>query len=75
MLPNEIRDLLRKPPAVVNGTRRHFLCRHDTMCEQDAVIIVTEGGGLVDDARAIGIGDVGVYENPKTLGRVLCNEW
>ena len=44
------------------------------MCKQDTVIIVTEGGGLVNNACAVGIGDIVVDKNPKSLGRILCNE-
>jgi hypothetical protein len=74
MLPDEIRDLARKPSTVVNWTRGHFFCRYHTVCKQDTVIIITEGGGLMDDACAVSIGDVVVDKNPKGLGPILCNE-
>ena len=74
MLPNEIRDFVRKPSTVVNWTRGHFFRRYHTVRKQDTVIIITEGGGLMNDARAICIGDVVVDKNLKTLGRILCNE-
>jgi len=74
MLPNEIRDLARKPSTVVNWTRGHFLRRYHTVCKQDTVIVVTEGGGLMNDTCTIGIGDVVVDKNPESSGRILCNE-
>ena len=74
MLPKKIGDLARKPPAIINGTRRHFFCRYDTVCKQDTVIIVTEGGRLVNNTCAIGIGDIAIDKNPKSLVRILRDE-
>lgn len=74
MLPNEIRDFARKPPTVINGTRGQLFCGYHTVRKQDTVIIVTKGGGLVNDTCAVGIGDIGIGKNPETLGRVLCSE-
>jgi len=45
------------------------------MCKQNTMIIVTEGGGLVNNACAVSIGDIVVYKDPESLGRVLCNRW
>ena len=44
------------------------------MCEQDAVIVVTKGGGLVDNTRAVSIGDIGVIEDPESRCPVLCKK-
>jgi len=74
MLPNEIRDFARKPSTVVNGTRGHYFRRYHTVRNQDTVIIVTKCGGLVNDACAVRIGDIGVDENSKSLSLVLLNE-
>jgi len=74
MLSDEICDFARKPSTVVDWTRGHFFCNYYTMCEQDTVIIITEGGGLMNDPCAIGIGNVVVDKDLKTPGRILCNE-
>jgi len=74
MLPNEVRDFARKPSTVVNGTGGHYFRRYHAVRNQDTVIIVTECGGLMNDACAIDIGDIGVDKNSKSLSRVLLNE-
>lgn len=74
MLPNKIRDFTRKLSTVVDGTRWHFFYGYHTVCKQNTVIIVTEGGGLVDNTCTVGIGDIVVNKNPKCPGFVLCNK-
>jgi hypothetical protein len=73
MLPNEIRDFAREPSTVVDGARRHLICGYHATCKQDTVVVVTEGGGLVDDASTVSIGDVTVNEHSKAFGGILCN--
>jgi len=75
MLANEIRDLARKSSTIVDRTGGHFFCRYHAVRKQDTVIIVTEGGSLVNDACTVGIGDIVVDKNPKSLGCVLHNQW
>jgi hypothetical protein len=38
------------------------------------VVVVTEGGGLVDNTCAVGIGDIGVVEDPESHCSVLCKK-
>lgn len=75
MLSNEIRDFVGESSTVVNGARGYLFCAYHTMREQDTVIVFTESGGLVDNACAVSIGDIGVGENTKSFGRILCEEW
>jgi hypothetical protein len=73
MLSNKIRDFACESSTVINGTRGHRFCGYDTMCKQDTVIVITKGGGLVDNSCAIRIGNIGVDENPESFGRILRN--
>ena len=36
------------------------------------MIVVAEGGGLVDDACAVSVGDIGINENTKGFSPILC---
>ena len=75
MLSNKIHNFTCEPSTVVDGTRGHLVCGYHTICKQNTVIVVTKSGGLVDDSRPVSISHVGVNENTKTLGRILCGEW
>lgn len=73
MLSNEIRDFACEPSSVINWARGHLFCRYHPVGKQDTMIIISKGGGLVNDPRAIRIGNIVVNEDLETLARVLCN--
>ena len=75
MLSNEIRDFTCEPSSVINWTRGHLFCRYHTVCKQNTVIIVSEGGGLVNDPCTVRIGNVVVNKDLETLARVLRSGW
>lgn len=73
MLSNEIRDFACELSGVIDWTRGHLFCGYHTVCKENAVVIISKGGGLVNDPRAVRIGNIVVNEDLETLARVLCN--
>mmetsp|Transcript_39804 Transcript_39804/g.84839 ORF Transcript_39804/g.84839 Transcript_39804/m.84839 type:complete len:1014 (+) Transcript_39804:710-3751(+) len=55
----------------IDGAGQVLPLLDDAVGEADAVIVLTEGRGLVDDARAGVVGDVGVRQDAKVLVRPL----
>lgn len=67
METNKIGHLLRKVTPIIDRTGWHLVRAQNTVRDGDTVIIFTERGSLMHDARTIGVCHVRVHDNPKCL--------
>ena len=63
VLADEIRNFVGVDTLLVDGARGHLLLADDALANSDAVIVVTEGGSLVDDSGTRGIGNVSIGDD------------
>lgn len=66
MLSDEVWNFRRKATRVVDGTWWHLVCADDAVLDADAVIVLAERRGLMDNAGAVFRGDVSVVENKES---------
>lgn len=59
----EVGDLVGVDSTLVDGARGHLLLLNDAVENGDAVIVVSEGGSLVDDTGTRVGGNVGVADD------------
>lgn len=67
MHAGELRNLLGKPTGIIDRTRRHILFAKHTVLDRDAVIILTEGGRLVNNTGTVICGHVRVVQYAERL--------
>lgn len=63
VLADEIGNFVGVDTLLVDGARGHLLLADNALANSDAVIVVTEGGSLVDDTSTRGIGNVSVGDD------------
>lgn len=63
MLADKIRHFLRKTTCIIDRTRRHLLRKKNAVLNGNAVVVLTKGRCLMDNASAVGIRYVGVGEH------------
>jgi hypothetical protein len=67
----EVGDLVGVDSTLVDGARRHLLLLDDAVEDGDAVIVISEGGSLVNDSGTRVGGNVGVADDPEGTVGVL----
>jgi hypothetical protein len=64
-------DLVGVKTLLVDGARGHLLLPDETVDDGDAVVIVSERGGLVNDTGTGRVGNVGVGDDAESAVGVL----
>lgn len=67
MKANKIWNFLCKVTSIVDRTWRHVLCFQNAMSHRDTMIIFTKRRCLMNDACAIYIRHIGVYQDSECL--------
>jgi len=56
-------DLFSKSSAIVNRTGWHVIFTKNTICNSDAMIVITESRSLMDDTSTILTGNIFIYND------------
>ena len=63
MHAGKVGDFGGETTSIVNRTRWHIFWEKHAVVDGNTVIVLTEGGSLVDDTRAVVSCDIGIVEN------------
>ena len=63
----EVRDFAGKVTLIVDGAWWKFIRPKDSMGDGNAVIVFTKCRCLVDDTSTVGIGNIGINQNPESF--------